>query len=93
MPIKRCILNGFTMGSLADLYDQLTRQLSLPKHFGGNLDALWDVLSADMEGPFEIVWRHSDESNRTMGKDFERVLKVLQDLEKERKDFKLKIEP
>ncbi|MCK7468404.1 MAG: barstar family protein [Desulfosudis oleivorans] len=44
--------------SLDDLYDQLASRLSLPAHFGRNLDALWDVLSTDIEGPFEIVWKH-----------------------------------
>lgn len=93
MPIKRFTLNGSTIGSLEDLYDQLSKQLSLPEHFGRNLDALWDVLSSDIAGPFEIVWNHAEGSKRTMGKDFDRVLKLLQELEEERKDFKLKIEP
>jgi len=78
--------------SLDDLYDQLSQQLSLPEHFGRNLDALWDVLSADVEGPFEIVWKHADDSRKAMGPDFDRGLKVLKELEEERDDFKLKIE-
>lgn len=64
MPIKRCALNGKTIRSLDDLYDQLSKRLSLPKHFGRNLDALWDVLSTDVEGPFEITWRHADSSKK-----------------------------
>ncbi len=92
MPLKKCTLNGKDIRSLADLYDQLSSQLSFSAHFGRNLDALWDVLSADMEGPFEIEWKRANESKKTMGKDFERAVKLLQELQEERDDFKLKME-
>ncbi len=92
MPLKKCILNGKDIRSLDDLYDQLSSRLSFPEHFGRNLDALWDVLSADIEGPFEIEWKNANDSRKTMGKNFERAVKVLQELQKERNDFKLKIE-
>jgi ribonuclease inhibitor len=64
----------------------------MPEHFGRNLDALWDVLSTDVEGPFEIIWKHAKNSKKFMGKDFDRAVKLLQELEKERDDFKLKID-
>jgi ribonuclease inhibitor len=92
MPIKRCTLNGRVIRSLNDLYDQLDQKLSFPDYFGRNLDALWEVLSSDVEGPFEIIWNHAADSKKAMGVDFERGLKVLQDLEKERDDFTLKVE-
>lgn len=93
MRIKRCTLNGLKIQSLENLYDRLESRLSLPPHFGRNLDALWDVLSTDVQGPFEIVWTHSDDSKKSMGKDFNRVVKLLKELKKERDDFKLTIEP
>lgn len=92
MPIRQCTLDGKTVRSLDDFYDQLSIRLSLPEHFGRNLDALWDVLSTDVEGPFEIVWKHTGDSKKLMGKDFDRAVKLLKDLQKERKDFTLKIE-
>ncbi len=92
MSIRRCTLKGKMTRSLDDLYDQLSIPLSLPKHFGRNLDALWDVLSTDVEGPFEIVWKHAADSRKLMGKDFDRTVKLLKNLQKERDDFKLKIE-
>jgi ribonuclease inhibitor len=92
MPIIRCTLNGKTIHSLDDLYDQLSIKLSLPEHFGRNLDALRDLLSTDVEGPFEIVWKHSLDSRKLMGKDYNRAVKLLKELGKEREDFKLKIE-
>jgi ribonuclease inhibitor len=93
MPIKRCALNGRIIRSLDDLYDQLVAGLTLPGHFGRNLDALWDVLSTDVEGPFEIIWKHSDDSKKLMGHDFNRALKLFKELEEERNDFQLKFEP
>ena len=62
MSVKRSTLNG--LQSLDGLYDQLTKQLKLPAHFGRNLDALWDVLSTDVEGPIEIVWKNTEESKK-----------------------------
>jgi ribonuclease inhibitor len=93
MPIKQYVLNGFKIHSLDDLYIRLEKQLSLPASFGRNLDALWDVLSADVEGPFKIIWKHGDASKQFMGKDFDKVVKLLKELEADRSDFKMKIEP
>lgn len=92
MPMKQCTLDGRKIGSLNDLYNQLSSQLPLPDYFGCNLDALWDVLSTDIDGPFEIVWKNSEESKKMMGKDYGRAVKLLTDLEQERDDFKLVIE-
>ena len=91
-PIRRYTLDGNLVHSLAELYDELSRQLLLPKEFGRNLDALWDVLSADVEGPFEIVWRNSGVSKSGMKKDFERLMKMFRELELERNDFRIIIE-
>ncbi len=91
MPLKRCILNGRTIKSIDDFYDQLADKLPVPEHFGRNLDALWDVLSTDIKGPFEIVWKDSEASKKVLKRDFERVLQLLKDLEDDRVDFKLKI--
>lgn len=93
MPMKRCTLNGRVIRSLDDLYERLTDRLSLPAHFGRNLDALWDVLSTDIEGPFEIVWKYASESKTTMGRDYNRIIKLFKELEKERDDFHFKIDP
>ena len=93
MPVrkKRCLLSGKTVRSLDAFYDEIARQLAFPDHFGRNLDALWDVLSADIEGPIEVVWKHPDSSRRDMGRDFDRILAVLKEVEKERKDFRVRL--
>lgn len=92
MPIKRCQLDGRDIQSLSDLYDRLAGGLAFPAHFGRNLDALWDVLSTDIEGPFEIIWKHADESKKMMGRDYSRVVKLFERLKRDRDDFRLRIE-
>jgi ribonuclease inhibitor len=92
MPIKRYTFNGNKIRSLDDFYDRFSSLINLPEHFGCNLDALRDVLSTDVEGPFEIIWKHAEDSRKLMGKDFDRIVKLLRELEKERDDFKLKID-
>jgi ribonuclease inhibitor len=87
--IKRYILDGKAIHSLDDFYDQMTQQLALPRQFGRNLDALWDVLSTDIEGPFEIIWHFSQDSKTVIGQDFVRIIKVFHELENERTDFTL----
>lgn len=91
MPIgkRHYILNGKAIHSLDDFYDEISRQLSLPAYFGRNLDALWDVLSTEVEGPAEIVWQDAQTARQAMGEDFEKVIKVLKELEGQRDDFKL----
>jgi ribonuclease inhibitor len=86
MPVKTCLLEGRRIGSLDDLYDEFERCLPLPDYFGRNLDALWDVLSRDIEGPLEIVWQDAKHSRQAMGDDYAIVVQLLEDLEKERDD-------
>lgn len=90
MPVRRCVLHDIR--TLAQFYDQVERQLALPAHFGRNLDALWDALSGDVEGPFEIVWRGAQQSRASLGADYDKLLAVFHDLAAERDDFTLKLE-
>lgn len=89
MPVKKYILNGSAMKSLSDFYDEITRVLSLPGYFGRNLDALSDVLTTDIEGPFEIVWEFSSASKKAMKKDYSKIAALLKRIAKERDDFRI----
>lgn len=85
MPVKRCILRD--VHSLAGFYDELARQLAFPAHFGRNLDALWDVLTGEVEGPFEIIWEDFDLAREVFGTDFDRLTALLDEVAAEREDF------
>jgi ribonuclease inhibitor len=93
MPVsgKRCTLKGKNIRSMDRFYREIARQFSFPAHFGGNLDALWDVLITDIEGPLEVVWEDPEASRASIGRDFERVLDVLRKVERKRDDFRLRL--
>lgn len=85
MPVKRCVLRNIQ--TLAGFYDELARQLAFPAHFGRNLDALWDVLTGEVEGPFEIIWEDFDLAREGLGADFDRLVALLDEVAAEREDF------
>jgi ribonuclease inhibitor len=92
MPLKRTgqkkyRLPGKAIHSLDEFYNEISRKLLFPGHFGRNLDALWDVLRTDIEGPVFLVWEDSAISKVSMGKDFEKITALLKEVEKERDDF------
>lgn len=90
MPVTLCQLQHIT--SLEQFYDEITRQLHLPAHFGRNLDALYDSLSGDVSGPFEIVWRDTELSRSKLGADvYATLLEILQSVAEERGDVTLDI--
>lgn len=84
---QQCILSGNTVTSLEKAYDELSRQLEFPECFGQNLDALWDVLSTDIYGPFTVIWEKSEKSRDAMGDDYDRLVSLFRDVAKFRDDF------
>jgi ribonuclease inhibitor len=82
-----CILEGNKINSLADAYEELARQLEFPDWFGENLDALWDILSAEIEGPICIIWKNAERSKATMGDHFNKLTELLREVENARDDF------
>ncbi|POZ61771.1 barstar family protein [Chromobacterium alticapitis] len=90
MSVIVCELRGIR--SLEQLFDELSRQLRLPAHFGRNLDALYDSLSQDVAGPFELVWRDTDEAKLALGADlYATILEILEAVAEERGDVTLDI--
>ena len=93
MPVKRSVrkfkLSGKAIGNLQEFYDEMVRTLPFPDYFGRNLDALWDVLMTDIEGPVALIWEDSAASKKSMGKAFDKVSALLRDVEKGREDFKV----
>lgn len=83
--MSRIVISGDSIDTLDDIYDEVERQLTLP-YFGRNLDALWDVLTREVEGPVEILWRESDVSRARLGPDFDRVTALLREVAEDRPD-------
>ncbi len=89
MPVKPKTykIAGASIRTLDEFYDEISRELNFPDYFGRNLDALWDTLTTDVEGPYELIWKDSAKSRTAMGKDFEVVSGLLKEVEDERDDF------
>ena len=92
MQVMTCTINGRTLDSIDTLYDELARQLTMPQHFGRNLDALWDALTADMSGPISIVWQHANESRTRLGDTYVKVKILLEEAAGERSDLTVRFE-
>jgi len=46
---KTIYIDFVDLGDYEDFYAQLKTKLTLPDYFGDNLDALYDVISGDLE--------------------------------------------
>ncbi len=88
MPVNR--IEFTAVRSLEDFYQQLAAQTALPAHFGRNLDALFDVLTAEIPGPLEIVWHRHDASAPLLGHEgYTALMAVLHDAADHRPDMHL----
>lgn len=71
---------------------KLAQDLAFPAYFGGNLDALFDVLTTDIPGPLRVEWRLTENATTALGPDLEALRRVLADAAAERDDLELQIE-
>ena len=70
-------IDGEEILSEADFHVKIASNLNFPAYYGQNLDALWDVLSCDLERPLLLVWRNSELSKREMPAEFARIVSLL----------------
>lgn len=70
---------------------KLARDLAFPAHFGHNLDALFDVLTTDIEGPIRIRWRLTERAQTALGGDLGPLRRTLEDAAAERPDLTVSI--
>lgn len=89
--MKTCLIDE-TCHSKAAVLARLARDLEFPRHFGANLDALWDVLTTDIAGPITITWRGARIARAAMGPDFDALAAVLRRAAEVRRDLALTIE-
>lgn len=80
--MKTAFLSPKEIRDLPALHASLARQLDFPDWYGGNLDALYDLLSAATERT-TIVLLGTKGLARQLGPDLDRVLTVLEDLKRE----------
>ncbi len=72
------------IGDYDDFYAQLKEKLTLPEHFGHNLDALFDVITGELEMPLHLEFVNMSVEQLEI---FEDLLTTLEDAEDEVEDF------
>ncbi|WGO83288.1 barstar family protein [Arsenophonus apicola] len=64
--------------NLTDFYQKAILAFELPKWFGQNLDALWDVLTGEIALPVEVIFSHINQHQLTK---FAEVITVFREAE------------
>jgi ribonuclease inhibitor len=85
-------IEGKLIRSEADFHAAIARSLELPSHYGNNLDALWDTLSADMKRPLRLTWKNASSSQGEMPDCFEKIVGVLRKVERQDVEWRLPAE-
>lgn len=89
--MRRIILEGSKITSKETLHSLLKSELELPDYYGGNLDALWDVLSEEIEDPLMITWQDFDLSKEYLGAYADKVIELFEDAKNELEGFSYEI--
>ena len=82
--MKTIYIDFSEIGNEEDFFAQLREKLSLPEHFGNNLDALYDTITGDLEMPLRIEFVNM---NVEQLEHFEDLLTTLEDAEDETEGF------
>lgn len=72
------------IGDYEDFYAQLKEKLTLPEHFGDNLDALFDVITGELEMPLHLEFVNLSVEQLDI---FEDLLTTLEDAEEKVEGF------
>lgn len=73
--------DGSKILSEADFHSAIVKAFGLSHYYGRNLDALWDVLSTDIERPIKVEWKYSETSRAAMGATFDQIVAILRKVE------------
>lgn len=82
--MKTIYIDFTDIGDYEDFYTQLKEKVSLPEHFGDNLDALSDIITGGLELPLHIEFVNMTVDQLEI---FEDLLTTLEDAEDETEDF------
>lgn len=81
------LIDGALIYTELDFHRMVQEKLALGPYYGKNLDALWDRLSTDVERPIALIWQHSQLSRTRLGPVFEKIVQILQDVQKQDEAF------
>lgn len=84
------MLNSKNMTSKEKAHEYIKKRLKLVDHYGGNLDALWDVLSI-YDRSIKVTIVNGEKLLEKLGDYGEDIIKVFQDAEKENKNINVEV--
>ena len=87
--MNKYILNGERMRSRAGAHDEIALALSLPAHYGRNLDALWDMIYP-MEADVTLV--NASAMLEALGDYGKNLLETLLEANEKTRSFRFRIE-
>lgn len=82
--MKTIYIDFTDIGDYEDFYIQLKEKIALPDYFGDNLDALFDVITGELEMPLHIEFVNMSVDQLEV---FEDLLTTLEDAEDEVEGF------
>lgn len=82
--MKTVYIDFTEIGDYEDFFVQLKDKITLPAHFGENLDALFDVLTGELALPLHLEFVNMSVDQLEI---FEDLLTTLEDAEDEVDDF------
>ncbi|CAA7195980.1 barstar family protein [Chryseobacterium potabilaquae] len=82
--MKTIYIDFTEIGDYDDFYTQLKEKISLPDHFGDNLDALYDIITGNLEMPLHLEFVNMTVDQLEV---FEDLLTTLEDAEEELDSF------
>ena len=59
-----------------DFHNQISKIFPIQDYYGNNLDALWDLLSTNVERPITLVWKDAIFSKNQLKSTFIEIIKV-----------------
>ena len=83
-------IDGNLIKSQDALYAAIKEQISLPNHFGNNLDALWDALT-EINSGITIIINNKVKLKENLGEYGDKLIKLFHDLINENNAHKLLI--
>ncbi|AQX06464.1 barstar family protein [Elizabethkingia meningoseptica] len=82
--MKEVYIDFSQIGDYEEFYEQLKEKLPLPDYFGDNLDALYDVITGDIELPLHIEFVNLSVDQLET---FEDLLETMEDAEENAEGF------
>ena len=76
-------IKGGSIRTEADFHKAISMALGFPSWYGKNLNALWDILSADLPKPSKLVWHDSSLSKEALGPVFQDIIDILERAQKQ----------